>query len=113
MARLVSLSAVKARQRIDTSASDVDIIDAIEGASQKILNYIASSDPSFLDSDGDPLEDSNGDAIDIPADVRTAAHVLTGMILCDPSGKDWAGEPGFLPAAVACWLVDYRLPTVA
>lgn len=113
MTRLVSVDEVKNRQRIDVTAGDADIAVAIEAASEAVLNYVRSSDPDWLDSFGDPLEDTTGTLLDIPADVRMATHVLAGMLLRDPSGKDTNWEPGFLPPAVACWLVPYRLPTLA
>jgi hypothetical protein len=112
MARLITVDAVKVRQRIDASAGDADIEAAIEAASEAVLNYVRSSDPDWLDTFGDLLTDTDDDPI-VPADVKQATHVLVGMLLRDPSGKDSNWDPGFLPPAVACWLVPYRLPTLA
>lgn len=111
---LVSVAEAKSRLAYDDSAHDFNVEAAIKGASAAVLNYCRPADPDWLDTSGDPLEDSDGVAIDIPDDVVTATLMLAGIFLRDPSGKDMTGwEHGFLPVPVLSILTFYRLPTLA
>lgn len=119
MTRLVSLAETKMRLRLDDTDSngrpdDSDIELFIAGASRAVLNYIASSDPSFLDSYGEPVEDSAGEAINIPDDIKNATLFLVGILMRDRDGQNVGNwEHGFLPAPVLCLLYPYRMPTLA
>lgn len=116
MTMLVSLDQALLHLRIDTdtagAADESDIRLKIMGASAAVLNYIGR-DQMFLDTYGDPLDDSSGDPI-VPADVQAATLLLLGDLYRNRDGENTAEwEYGFLPRSCQALLFPRRLPTLA
>jgi hypothetical protein len=110
---LVGLIQTKASLRIDDDAQDPHLEFLIKAASARVLHHI-DADQDFLDTNGDPEEDTDGVATDIPEDVQVAVIYLVGVFLRDPDGENSAKwEQGFLPPAVTSILYPYRTPTLA
>ena len=114
MTMLVSVNDAKYQLRIDSSDDDEGLDLYVKAASAAVLNYIRSGDPAFLDSAGAVIEDSEGIAIGVPVDIKTATLYLVGVLYRDRDGekaKDW--EHGYLPTPVVSLLYPYRLPALA
>lgn len=119
MAMLVSLAQAKMHLRIvdDGTAGnpdDPDLILKIESASQSVLDYVRSSDPTWLDTFGEPVLDTSGEPVGIPANVKGATLLLVGYLYREREGDNTTEiDHGFLPRAVLSMLYPYRLPTLA
>lgn len=106
MVMLVDLDMAKERLRIDIDAEDDTLELLIQGASAAVLNY--------LKIDHDTYDDSNGDVVDVPAEVQNATLLLVGILSRDRAGiemKDW--ELGFLPKPVIALLYPLRDPALS
>lgn len=106
MTKLVTLDELKARIRMDHDVEDDTLELLIEGASAAVLNY--------LKLEHDHYDDSSGEAVDVPAEVKNATLLLCGILSKDRDGtamKDW--EPGDLPAPVRALLYPLRDPALA
>lgn len=113
MVMLVSLEQAKRMLRIDGTAHDANLELLISAASQRVLHHI-DSDQDFLDSYGEPDEETDGVALDVPADIAIAVIYLVGVLLKDPDGeKPETWDPGWLPPACTSMLYPYRTPTLA
>lgn len=108
MVMLVTLDEAKRRLKWDGDVIDADLQLVIEGASQSVIRYLKKAADSFLGEDGEVI------AGEVPADVKTATLMLTGILLRDPDGaqaKDW--EQGYLPRPVTALLYALRDPGIA
>lgn len=114
MTMLVTLAQVKLHLRLDTDDEDELVELLTHAASEAVLGYIRNGPDLFLDSAGDVIEDSNGDPIGIPYDVKAATLLLVGFLYrnrdADPD-KDFSH--GYLPIAVMSLLYRYRDPSLA
>lgn len=113
--QFVTLEQARAHLRLDTTDEDTLVTMLIHAASGAVRNYIHSSGPFFLDSSGEPYEDSNGIAIDIPYEVQAATLILLGYMFKDRDNnglyKSFSGgnfEHGYLPRPVIALLYRYR-----
>lgn len=110
---LVTLQQVKDHLRIDNDAGDSDLLLKTRAASRAVLNYLKDGSESFTDSAGDPIEDSNGDAIGIPEDVQDATLMMVGYLNnVRDSDPDRAFEMGYLPKPVMALLYSRRDPAL-
>lgn len=112
MVMLVSLQQAKMRLRIDQDIEDADLTLMIQGASAAVLNYLKET-PDYIDSFGEPAVDSNGDPVDVPAEVMNAVLMLTGILSRDRDGQEsekW--ELGMLPRAVVSLIYTLRDPAL-
>lgn len=115
MIGLVTVDEAKRHLRIDddSGSDDSDIEMKIYAASRAVLNYISQSDPDFLDSFGEPFEDSSG-SVDIPFDVKAATLLLLGDLYKERDAVNTAEwEHGYLPKSVLSLLYPYRMPSLA
>jgi len=113
MAMLVSLARAKSHLRITGTDDDSDVELKLKAASRAVLRYI-DSDQDFLDTFGEPDEESDGVALGIPDDIQAATLLLLGDLYKEREGvnaSQW--EHGFLPVAVVSLLYSYRTPTSA
>lgn len=111
--KLVSVEEAKARLRIDASAGDADLDLMIQGASAEILNYLRPTDLPWTDTYGDPIEDTDGLAAEVPPDVKNACLLYVGILSKNRDSKsDVEWEHGFLPRPVLSMLYAYRTPTI-
>lgn len=114
MAMLVSLENARNHLRIDTTDGDADLLLKVKAASRAVLNYISNGADTFTDSTGEPYEDSNGVALDVPEDVQSATLFLIGYLDRQrDSDADKEFERGYLPAPVCALLTFYRDPSLA
>lgn len=116
MVMLVSLQQANDQLRRDTSDDDDSLSLMIKGASRAVLNYI--QDHSFLDSSGEPFENSDG-TYDVPEPIQNAVLIIIGMLYKDRDGQDFIDKSDterlgriILPRTVHFLLDPYRLPTV-
>lgn len=114
---LVSLEQAKAHLRMDHDFDDSDITLKIEGASAAVLDYLKDYADSFLDSNGEVIEDSNGNP-DVPYQVKAATLLMLGDLYAnrepiptDPVDAQYGY--GYLPRAVIALLYPLREPTIA
>ena len=113
MTMLVSLSRAKAHLRITGTDDDSDVELKLKGASAAVLRYI-DSNQDFLDTNGDPDEESDGVALNVPEDIQAATLLLLGDLYKERDGVNAAEwEHGFLPRSVVRLLYPYRTPTLA
>lgn len=113
MTMLVSIDQAKAALRYDDDDNDLAIQLAIEAASSACLTYLKTPD-AYQDSSGIIPTDSNGDPLDIPADVQRAVIFLAGSYLRDPAGIEGKDlDMNYLPRPVLALLYPYRNPTYA
>lgn len=115
--KLVSLADTRAHLRLDTQDEDNYVELLIEAASIAVCDYIRDSGPDFLDSNGEPYEESDGVAYGIPANVRHATLLLIGYLHKDRDsnglykfGTGGNFEHGYLPRPVIGMLYRYRQP---
>lgn len=120
MTMLVTLTEAKSHLRVDTSDEDTHITLLVHAASGAVLNYIESSNPDYLDSAGDVIEDSNGLPIGIPFEVQAATLLLIGYLYKDRDNNglykmNGGGnfEHGYLPRPVIALLYHYRYPAMS
>jgi hypothetical protein len=94
------------------SNGDAGLELMITSASRMVLNHLKDGADDYLDSDGQVLEDSNGDP-DVPAEVKHATLFLLGY-LWRKRDEDEAGEfaGGRLPAPVRAILGPLRDPAL-
>lgn len=113
MVMLVTLEQASAHLRRDTDADDSDLILKIEGASKIILNYLKDG-ATFLNSNGDIDEDSNG-LIGVPDEVRIATLILIGILYKDRDGDSEYNKwtQGNLPFMVTSLLYPLRNPAIS
>jgi hypothetical protein len=85
---LVSLEEAKAQVREVRDAEDADITLKIKAASLIVVNYLQDGADSFLDSNGNTFDDSNGVAQEVPEDVMLATLVLVGIMFRNRDGDE-------------------------
>lgn len=113
---LVTLEQASAHLRRDTTEDDADLTLKIEAASGMVVDYIGDFADTFLDSAGDPIEDSNG--VICPPKVQSAVLMLIGYLYRERDGSMEHTVPsqygyGYLPLGVTALLYPLRKPTVA
>lgn len=117
MVMLVSLQQASDQVRRDTTDDDLDLILKIKAASLAVLNYI--TDTSFLNSSGEPDQDSAGDPINVPEPIQLAVLYLVGNMYSDRYGEEFmtsqTGEQKrtgniILPRIVHFLLDPYKRP---
>ena len=104
---LVDLDTCKAALNIDIEAHDENLENLlIPAASGAVLNYL-KLDHEFYD-------DTSGNVVGVPDEVRNATVMLVGIMLRDPDGKDTSIWPdGYLPMPVKNLLYMLRDPSLA
>lgn len=114
MPKLVSLQQARDHLRSDDTADDNDLDLKIKAASKAVLTYLKPEGVARLfevDSAGDPVEDSDGLADDVPEDIAICTLLLVGIFYSEREGQGgW--DPGYLPPAVTALLYPYRDPTM-
>lgn len=115
--KFVTLQEARDHLRLDTADEDSYIELLIEAASAAVCDYIRGYGPDFLDSAGEPYEDSSGIAKGLPANVRNATLMLIGYLYKDrdnnglyKAGSGGNFEHGYLPRPVIGMLYRYRMP---
>lgn len=116
--RLVTLQQASDHLRRDTTADDADLLLKIEAASEAVMGYLGDAAEAWTDSAGEPLEDSNGDAMDVPRVVQSATLQMVSYLYRERDGSnEYAVSDkfgyGYLPAGVTALLYRLRKPTVA
>jgi hypothetical protein len=111
---LVSLEQAKAQVREVADYEDADITLKIKAASRIIVNYLQDGADVFLESSGEPYEDSNGIAIDVPEDVMLAVLVLVGIMCRNRDGdEEKLFTTANLPANVTALIYHRRQLSIA
>lgn len=111
---LVSLQQAKDALNIYIADRDAHINLLIQAASTMVVRYLKEYANTFLESTGEPFIDSNGEAPDVPADVKTAVLLLVGILLVNPDGDEAKNfSLGNLPASVTAQLYPLRMLTMA
>lgn len=111
---LVSLQQASDHLRRDTTADDNDLRLKIEAASGAVLNYLEDGAESFLDTAGEVPEDTNGDPIGVPYEVKAAVLLLVGDFYSnrgEDQSANWV-DPNYLPRAVTALLYPRRKPAL-
>lgn len=110
---LVSLDVAKVDWLVDHDADDERIERILKSASEICLRYLNLPLDTYDDSDGEVIEDSDGQP-DVEFSLRAAILLLGGMMYRDPTGKDPAGwSQGYLPTPVVSLLYPMRDPALA
>lgn len=113
MAMLVTLEQAKAHLRVDTDAGDGDLELKIKAASRAVLRYLKNGADPFTDSAGEPYEDTDGVALNIPEDVQDATLMMLGYLdRTRDSDPEKAFEMGCLPRPVMALLYPLRDPAL-
>jgi hypothetical protein len=115
---LVSLEAASAHLRRDTTDDDSDLLLKIRAASSAVVRYLGDGASMFLDSNGNPDEQSDGVVVDVPDDIQIATLLLIGDLYSNREGVqegqvDAQFGYGYLPTHVISLLYPYRTPTIA
>ena len=111
--KLVSLTEAKQRILVDHDDEDVDIELCIEAASEAVFTYLKDGVAPFVDSSGQPIEDSTGVVVAVPAAVKIATLYLVAIFYKDrDENPQEIFRQGFLPKPVTALLFPYRDPTV-
>lgn len=115
--KLVSVEQASQHVRRDNGDDDGDFELKVEAASELVLDYIGAGAEAWTDSAGEPFEDSNGVAIDVPKRVQAATLMLIGYLYRERDGSNeypvqsqWGY--GYLPIGVTALLYSLRRPTV-
>lgn len=118
---LVTLEEARAHLRSDTDADDADLTLKIEAASEAVLDYLA--DYLTLDSNGDPVLDSDGQIAFIPERaakrIKHATLLTIAYMYRERDGSQEHAVPaqwgyGYaLPQGATALLFSLRKPTVA
>lgn len=111
---LITLEMAKAHEYITTAAGDAHLTILVHAASAAVLNYLKAGADSFLDSSGEVLVDSNGDAIGVPFEVQAATFFMFGYLFKNrDEDPEKAFQMGYLPAPVMALLYPLRDPSMA
>lgn len=116
--RLVTLEQASAHCRRDSGDDDADFELKVEGASEMVMDYISeSAKAAWTDSAGEPLEDSNGDPLNVPKRIKNATLTLIEHLYRNRDGATDDKVPeqfgyGYLPQGVTALLYSLRKPTV-
>lgn len=118
---LVTLAQARAHLRSDTDADDADLTLKIESASASVLDYLGEFVP--VDSQGDPIVDSQGDVLGIPdramKRIKQAVLLTVAYLYRERDGSQEYAVPtqwgyGYaLPQGATALLYSLRKPTVA
>lgn len=116
--RLVTLAQASAHLRRDTTDDDPDLLLKIEAASEMVMSYIGDGAEAWTDSSGSVIEDSAGDAMDVPKRVQSATLMMVGYLYRERDAGNEYQVPaqwgfGYLPIGVTALLYPLRRPTVA
>lgn len=107
---LVTLDDIKRYLR-EPEDDDLELQLLGRAASSAVMNYVGPQD--WTDSNGDPIEDSNGQAIGAPDEVQWATLSLVGYLFRHrDEDPDRVFSMGFLPPAVTALLYPLRMPTL-
>lgn len=110
MVMLVSLKQASDHLKRDTTDDDADLTLLIHAASIAVIQYLKTG-ATFLDSSGEPPQDSSGDPIDVPQNVQLAVLYLIGVYFDQAAGTEmekW--KQGYLPFPVINLLYMMRDP---
>lgn len=115
---LVSLQEASDHLRRDTEDDDMDLTLKIHAASAAVLNYLKSGADSFLDSNGEVLQDSSGDPVGVPFEVKAATLLMVGELYKSREGAQEGAVDsqfgyGYLPRSVVALLYPLRDPALA
>ena len=111
---LVTVEAASQHVRRDTTEDDADFTSIVMAASSAVMNYLEQTGESWGDSAGDPIEDSNGVAMNVPYAVQAATKMMVGYLYSERYGSNehTTQVQGFyLPIGVTALLYPYRTPT--
>jgi hypothetical protein len=116
--RLVTVEEASLHVRRDTGDDDDDFEMKVEAASELVLDYIGAGADAWTDSAGQPFEDSDGTALDVPKRVKAATLIMVGYLYRERDGSNENQVPtqwgyGYLPIGVTALLYSLRKPTVA
>jgi len=112
--KLVTLQQAYDYIRGDADQDEANVSIMIEAASGAVVNYLGDGADAFLDSQGEPFLDSNGNAEDVPAAVQMAVLYLAAWFYRNrDANAEQAFQPGYLPAPVTAMLYPLRDPTLA
>lgn len=112
--RLVTLQQAYDYLRADADQDQANVELMVEAASAAVVNYLGDGADSWLDSQGEPILDSNGEADDVPAAVKMAVLYLAAWFYRNrDADPEKAFHPGYLPAPVTAMLYPLRDPTLA
>lgn len=116
--KLVTVQEASDHVRRDTGADDLDFEMKVEAASELVLDYIGDAAAAWTDSTGQPFEDSNGIALDVPKRVKAATLMMVGYLYRERDASNENQVPtqwgyGYLPIGVTALLYSLRKPTVA
>ena len=107
--KLVTLIDAANHLRTDNDDPMLDLY--VEAASAAVLNYLKDGAEIFLDSAGVVPEDSNGDPVGVPYEVRAATLLQVGYLYKNrDTSEDY--QMGYLPAAVTALLYPLRTPAL-
>lgn len=110
---LVTLQQASDYLRRDTTDDDLDLELIIGVASDLVLAHLDGNTGEFIDSNGEMIEDSNGDSV-APDRVKGAVLYLTGWLYRNrDADADKAFGAGDLPAPVVAMLRALRDPALA
>lgn len=119
MVMLVSLQEASDHLRRDTADDDNDLMLKIQAASRFVVNYL-DTDVFQLDSNDEPVEDSDGVVVDVPFDIKAATLLIIGELYANrdaPSFRDGDTAPRLgdiiMPRSAHLLLDHYRNPVVA
>lgn len=119
MVMLVSLQEASDHVRRDTDDDDNDLELKVKAASRFVVNYL-DTDVFELDSNDEPVEDSDGVVIDVPFDIKAATLLIIGELYANrdaPSFRDGDTAPRLgdiiMPRSAHLLLDYYRKPVVA
>lgn len=121
MVMLISLDSALQYLKYDTSDGNEMVEFFIKAASLAVLNYIY--DHSFLNSDGEPDYDSDGEPVGVPEPIQNAVMILVAMQDADRYANDYINPKSrsdllrtgniILPRHVHFMLDPYRRPVIA
>lgn len=114
---LVTLQEASDHLRLDSDADEADVLLKIRAASAAVRRYLKDASPFELDSNGDPVTDSNGDTV-VLFEVRAAVLMMLGELYKNREGDQGGEVPsqwgyGYLPRPVVALLYPLRHPSMA
>lgn len=117
---MITLAQAKRQVRVTHDQEDVEIQEMIDSATVAIMGYIdASVAETFVSTDGQFIEDTNGEATLVPADIKMACKLEVAHLYRNREGQseskipDQFGYGYALCAAAIGKLYRYRTPVIA
>lgn len=118
MVMLVSLQEASDHLRRDTADDDNDLMLKIQAASRFVVNYL-DKDVFDLDSNDQPVEDSDGIVVDVPFDIKAATLLIIGELYANRDAPDFRSSQRvqtprlgdiIMPRSAHLLLDHYRTP---